>query len=373
MKNTNNRNTNCEIIRDLMPLCSEGLCSEDSKALIEEHIRTCEECRKLYEGLPADVVADAAVPEESKALRKVNKKLKFGKAWLILLIALVLGLGYLTVGQFAKVEFIQSFETLWRNVEVYPIARMIAKGDFESFNEWVTTSDLDNLYIYENFDEIRAQDVENLKATYKEAYGDTTVKRIKVRSFYTENYAKRSKLIGSEIEIRYENGDVLGVWLGKGMDGLYYGGISTYDNEKATNFQRAMDFIMSHEQQPRVFTERLLTMEELPPTLDNRLLMIADRFTPDSRETIQAGICAYLDKGYRTTSCTFTPSRYDEEKKMFYYEFTLTGKDDKGTALMAGRMYLDYTGIYPPEAEDLHVYEDGCTPELADALAHFFG
>ncbi|MBQ3391470.1 MAG: zf-HC2 domain-containing protein, partial [Clostridia bacterium] len=236
MKNTNDRNTNCEIIRDLMPLCSEGLCSEDSKALIEEHIRTCEECRKLYEGLPADVVADAAVPEESKALRKVNKKLKFGKAWLILLIALVLGLGYLTVGQFAKVEFIQSFETLWRNVEVYPIARMIAKGDFESFNEWVTTSDLDNLYIYKDFDEIRAQDVENLKATYKEAYGDTTVKRIKVRSFYTENYAKRSKLIGSEIEIRYENGDMLGFWLGKGVDGLYYGEISTYDNEKAVNF-----------------------------------------------------------------------------------------------------------------------------------------
>ena len=373
MKNTNNRNTSCEIIRDLMPLCSEGLCSEDSKALIEEHIRTCEDCRKLYEGLPADVVPDAAVPVESKALRKVNKKLKFGKAWLILLIALVLGLGYLTVGQFAKVEYIQSFETLWRNVEVYPIARMVAKGDFESFNEWVSTGDIDNLYTYKYFDEIRAQDVENLKATYKEAYGDTKVKHIEVKSFYTEHYAKRSKLIGSEIEIRYENGDMLGFWLGKGIDGLYYGDVGTFDNEKAANFQKAMDFIMDHEQEPRGFTETLLTMEELLPTLDNRLLMIAHRFTPDSQETIQAGIRAYLDKGYRTTNCTFTPSRYDADRKMFYYEFTLTGKDDKGTALMAGRMYFDYMGIYPPEEGDFHIYENGCTPELTEALAHFFG
>jgi phage head maturation protease len=49
MKKTNDMHTNCEIIRDLIPLCAEGLCSDDSKALIEEHIRTCEECRKLYE------------------------------------------------------------------------------------------------------------------------------------------------------------------------------------------------------------------------------------------------------------------------------------------------------------------------------------
>ena len=42
----------CEIIKDLIPLCSEGLCSEESRIAVEEHIKTCETCRLLYEKIP---------------------------------------------------------------------------------------------------------------------------------------------------------------------------------------------------------------------------------------------------------------------------------------------------------------------------------
>lgn len=36
----------CEIIKDLLPLYSDGVCSKESRDLVETHLRTCESCRK---------------------------------------------------------------------------------------------------------------------------------------------------------------------------------------------------------------------------------------------------------------------------------------------------------------------------------------
>ena len=36
----------CEIIRDLIPLYLDKVCSEDSRKLVEEHLAECSECRK---------------------------------------------------------------------------------------------------------------------------------------------------------------------------------------------------------------------------------------------------------------------------------------------------------------------------------------
>ena len=39
----------CDVIQDLMPSYIDGILSEDSKALVEEHMGTCQECRKMLE------------------------------------------------------------------------------------------------------------------------------------------------------------------------------------------------------------------------------------------------------------------------------------------------------------------------------------
>ena len=36
----------CKIIEDLIMLYAEDLCSEDSKKMVEEHLKTCESCKK---------------------------------------------------------------------------------------------------------------------------------------------------------------------------------------------------------------------------------------------------------------------------------------------------------------------------------------
>ena len=41
----------CDIVRDLLPLCAEGLASEASRRLVEDHVAACEECRAEYESI----------------------------------------------------------------------------------------------------------------------------------------------------------------------------------------------------------------------------------------------------------------------------------------------------------------------------------
>ena len=64
----------CDIVRDLLPLYHDGVCSEDSRALVDAHITSCEACRRELAGM------DAALPPapnaaEDTALRAV------GNAW----------------------------------------------------------------------------------------------------------------------------------------------------------------------------------------------------------------------------------------------------------------------------------------------------
>ena len=39
----------CDVIQDLMPSYIDGILSEDSQALVEEHMKNCQECRKMLE------------------------------------------------------------------------------------------------------------------------------------------------------------------------------------------------------------------------------------------------------------------------------------------------------------------------------------
>ena len=54
----------CEIIRDLIPLYLDDVCSEESKKLVEDHLSECKECRK-YER-----ITDGTGGEKTKTRRR---------------------------------------------------------------------------------------------------------------------------------------------------------------------------------------------------------------------------------------------------------------------------------------------------------------
>ena len=62
---------NCNVVKDLIPLYIDGCCSEESKKIIEEHIKTCNSCKTLLEEMntPQNVATELQTPLK---LRKIN-------------------------------------------------------------------------------------------------------------------------------------------------------------------------------------------------------------------------------------------------------------------------------------------------------------
>ena len=61
---------NCNVVKDLIPLCVDGCCSEESEKLVKEHIESCDACRKLFEDMrmPSDMISvskDVCVPSDT--------------------------------------------------------------------------------------------------------------------------------------------------------------------------------------------------------------------------------------------------------------------------------------------------------------------
>lgn len=74
----------CKVIQDLLPLYVDGVCSHDTAALVEEHLKDCEACQEAYHALkeaPASTVSAEAAQEKRDAavaqgLKKVKKSIR---------------------------------------------------------------------------------------------------------------------------------------------------------------------------------------------------------------------------------------------------------------------------------------------------------
>lgn len=79
-----------EIAMDLLPLYHDGVCSEQSRIEVEEHLKECEICRKALQAMDAPLVEVKIQAEEDKAVvEKISKAWTKGK-WKALLSGAVL-------------------------------------------------------------------------------------------------------------------------------------------------------------------------------------------------------------------------------------------------------------------------------------------
>lgn len=63
----------CDVIKDLLPSYVDGICSEDSKQIVEEHLEVCPECKQL-----ADIMREAGIVEQKREEKQIAymKKIK---------------------------------------------------------------------------------------------------------------------------------------------------------------------------------------------------------------------------------------------------------------------------------------------------------
>ena len=73
-----------DIAQDLLPLYHDGVCSERSRAAVEEHLQTCGVCRAALAAMDAPLPeAEKTAAEDAAAVKKISSEWKKGKrrAW----------------------------------------------------------------------------------------------------------------------------------------------------------------------------------------------------------------------------------------------------------------------------------------------------
>ncbi len=69
----------CEVIKDLLPLYHDGVCSNDSKRLVKEHLAACVDCRNELQAMSGALSFGDPVAEnlkEADAVKKLSKEWK---------------------------------------------------------------------------------------------------------------------------------------------------------------------------------------------------------------------------------------------------------------------------------------------------------
>ncbi|MCQ4636142.1 zf-HC2 domain-containing protein [Anaerovorax odorimutans] len=84
----------CKIVKDLLPLYIDGVCSEESRRMIEEHLAQCADCEKTLRQMQTQVEKPQQQDEGKGALQKIKRKLR--KRYLIVIAAAVVLIGLWT-------------------------------------------------------------------------------------------------------------------------------------------------------------------------------------------------------------------------------------------------------------------------------------
>lgn len=78
----------CDMVNDLLPLYLDGICSEESKDMVEQHIKNCEECRKTLECMQENV--DIPEEKDTSIIQKVKRRILIEKLVIVFAVVLVL-------------------------------------------------------------------------------------------------------------------------------------------------------------------------------------------------------------------------------------------------------------------------------------------
>ena len=170
----------CEIIRDLLPVYCDGVCSPEAAAEIEQHTAECPECARLMADFKSEITAPES--EESapkKPFKKIKKSIFRNKLVIWLLVLLFIPVVYLTIGQILHSPYVLSFETLISTCKARHLISKLNEGDIDYVIDSIDIYDM-NLQFYTQHDEIEL----NCRKTLEEYYNLIKDKNPKITSSF---------------------------------------------------------------------------------------------------------------------------------------------------------------------------------------------
>ena len=81
----------CEVIRDLLPPCADGVASEETEALVRAHVRTCPSCEALYKKMCRPMEPEVTL-EELDYMAAVKRQKKEDRRFILRVYGIALGL-----------------------------------------------------------------------------------------------------------------------------------------------------------------------------------------------------------------------------------------------------------------------------------------
>ena len=105
-------NLPCKVIQDMLPIYHDGVCSDESSALVEEHLKYCPACSAFLSQLRTEIEIPVAAVDDMHALTGIQKKWKKSKrtyitrgvcialAMLIIIVSALTGIWYFRYGKY---------------------------------------------------------------------------------------------------------------------------------------------------------------------------------------------------------------------------------------------------------------------------------
>ncbi|MDE5864652.1 MAG: zf-HC2 domain-containing protein [Lachnospiraceae bacterium] len=121
----------CGMVSDLLPLYVDGVCSKESRAVVEEHIKECDECKREYEILKEETTIPAEL--DDTLLHQVKRKIRLEKIVIGIIVALVLLVHLGTAGVVGVIKLFNE----WSDMNPVVDADMIEIREDESGDVWL--------------------------------------------------------------------------------------------------------------------------------------------------------------------------------------------------------------------------------------------
>lgn len=120
----------CKIIQDLLPNYIENLTNEETNIFIEEHLKECDDCKKILDNMKKDLNISTSKrnSKEVNYIKKYNSKLKLLRNLLILIIVvtvIVIGRKTFILNNLSnKAEQIKNSKNYYLKLESYSAGQM---------------------------------------------------------------------------------------------------------------------------------------------------------------------------------------------------------------------------------------------------------
>lgn len=194
----------CKIIEDLLPLYADGICSEDSRDVIGQHIAICPDCKEKLDAMTAELEKNVKETDIKNPFRKIRfHYMKLAAATLLicaLIIAPACGIWYLKTNEIYDQGY--SWATMTTNGKLRKIGNLFKKGSYrealELFEPYYEKGD----YTKEEIDAFK-----DIYADIFEDYFDGYP--IKALSYYTEEGEAKRAYINISTRCDHSNADEL--------------------------------------------------------------------------------------------------------------------------------------------------------------------